>query len=300
MEEYEVTGKAVETVTAMRRELDRWGTWLKNLRPRPALEEVPADLIIRYLRGRGAYRAKATLSSAMSKLRCMGEFLVREGIWLSNPLRWLRGPKLDIRSRLPRRISPEVMRGLWEAAAAHRYGYHRSVWVTLLSIFYGTGMRRGDVCQLNVSDWCRDEGLLLVRNSKTGQARRVPVPAVTWQCLEAYLPKRQNHLESLGSVDESALFVGRYGGRLTATAISRGLQKLGRGCSETPITMHQFRHTCASDLLEAGVCLPDVQQLLGHQCIGTTMRYLHVADPQLHQAVKVHPINEILTTGGAA
>src|SRR5208282_454958 len=254
MEEYEVTGKAVETVTAMRRELDRWGTWLKNLRPRPALEEVPADLIIRYLRGRGAYRAKATLSSAMSKLRCMGEFLVREGIWLSNPLRWLRGPKLDIRSRLPRRISPEVMRGLWEAAAAHRYGYHRSVWVTLLSIFYGTGMRRGDVCQLNVSDWCRDEGLLLVRNSKTGQARRVPVPAVTWQCLEAYLPKRQNHLESLGSVDESALFVGRYGGRLTATAISRGLQKLGRGCSETPITMHQFRHTCASDLLEAGVC----------------------------------------------
>ena len=94
------------------------------------------------------------------------------------------------------------MRGLWEAAAAHRYGYYRSVWVTLLSILYGTGMRRGDVCQLNLSDWCRDEGLLLVRNSKTGQARRVPVPAVTWQCLEAYLPKRQNHLESLGIIDD--------------------------------------------------------------------------------------------------
>ncbi len=300
MEEYEVAGKATETVKATRRELDRWGSWLKNLRPRPALDEVNADLIIRYLRGRAAYRAKATLSGAMSKLRCMGEFLVREAVWLNNPLRWLRGPKLDIRSRLPRRISPEVMRGLWEAAAAHRYGYHRSVWVTLLSICYGTGMRRGDVCRLNVSDWCREEGLLLVRNSKTGQARQVPVPAVTWQCLEAYLPKRQNHLESLGTTDESALFVSRSGGRLKATAISRGLQSLGRSCSETPITMHQFRHTCASDLLEAGTCLPDVQQLLGHQCIGTTMRYLHVADPQLHQAVKVHPINEILTTGGVA
>ena len=77
----------------------------------------------------------------MNKLPCMGEFLVREGIWRSNPLRWLRGPKLDIRSRVPRRISPEVMRGLWEAAAAHRYGYHRSMWVTLLSVFYGTTMR---------------------------------------------------------------------------------------------------------------------------------------------------------------
>ena len=230
----------------------------------------------------------------------MGEFLVREGIWLSNPLRWLRGPKLDVRSRLPRRISPEVMRGLWKAAATSRYGYHRSVWVTLLSIFYGTGMRRGDVCRLNVSDWCRDEGLLVVRNSKTGQARLVPVPAVTWQCLEAYLPKRQNHLETLGLSDESALFVSRYGGRLTPSAISRGIKKLGSGCSETPITMHQFRHTCASDLLESGVCLPDVQQLLGHQTISTTMRYLHVADPQLHQAVKVHPLNDILAVGGTA
>jgi len=300
MEGYEAAGKTVETIKATRRELERWGSWMKNLQPRPALEEVNADLIVRYLRGRGAYRAKATLSGTMSKLRCMGEFLVREGVWLSNPLRWLRGPKLDIRSRLPRRISPEVMRGLWEAAAAHRYGYYRSVWVTLLSIFYGTGMRRGDVCRLNVSDWCREDGLLVVRNSKTGQERRVPVPAVTWQCLEAYLPKRQNHLEALGIRDVSALFVSLSGGRLTATAISRGIQKLGSRCSETPITMHQFRHTCASDLLEAGVCLPDVQQLLGHQTISTTMRYLHVADPQLHQAVKVHPINEILTAGGAA
>jgi site-specific recombinase XerD len=174
------------------------------------------------------------------------------------------------------------------------------LWVTLLSVFYGTGMRRGDVFRLDVSDWCREEGLILVRNSKTGQERRVPVPAVTWQCLEAYLPKRQNHLEALGRSDESALFVNRYGGRLTASAISRGIQKLGSGCSETPITMHQFRHTCASDPLEAGVRLPDVQQLLGHQTVSTTMRYLHVADPQLHQAVKVHPLNEILAAGGAA
>ncbi len=111
MEEYGAAGKSAETIKATRRELERWGSWMKNLQPRPALEEVNADLIIRYLRGCGAYKAKATLSGTMSKLRCMGEFLVREGVWLSNPLRWLRGPKLDIRSRLPRRISPEVMAG---------------------------------------------------------------------------------------------------------------------------------------------------------------------------------------------
>lgn len=300
LDEYAAAGRAAETVKGIRRELERWGSWLKNLRPRPALEDVNTDLVVRYLRSRGAYRAKATLSGVISKLRCMGEFLVRDGVWRSNPLRWLQGPKLDIRAQLPRRISPEVMQRMWEATATARYGYYRLLWVTLLSVFYGTGMRRGDVWRLNVSDWCREDGLLVVRNNKTGQPRQVPVPAMTWQCLEAYLPKRHNHLEVLERCDEQALFVNRLGGRMTATAISRGIQKLGRRCSALPITIHQFRHTCASDLLEAGVRLPEVQQLLGHQTIGTTMRYLHVADRQLHQAVKIHPLNEILSIGGVA
>ena len=300
MEEYAAAGRSVETVQGVRRELDRWGNWLKRLHPRPKLEEVGSDEVIRYLRGRGAYRSKATLYGAMSKLRGLGTFFVREGVWVSNPLRWMRGPKLDIRSRLPKRIGRESMQRLWEAAAVSRYGYYRSLWVATLAVFYGTGSRRGEVSRLNVSDWCREEGTLVVRSTKTSVERRVPVPALAWQCLEAYLPKRQNHLEALGRGDEAALFVNKYGGRLTGPAISRGVQRLSRRFLETPITMHQFRHTCASDLLEEGVRLPEVQRLLGHATISTTMRYLHVADPQLHAAVKVHPINAILGEGGVA
>ncbi len=41
-----------------------------------------------------------------------------------------------------------------------------------------------------------------------------------------------------------------------------------------------------------------IQRMLGHQTIQTTVRYLHVADPQRHEAVKLHPINRML--GGAA
>ena len=142
--------------------------------------------------------------------------------------------------------------------------------------------------------------LILVRNHKTGHERWVPVPAMTWQCLEAYLPKRQNHLEALGRSDESALFVNRYGGRITASAISRGMQKLGQRLfadadHDAPVPAYLRLGPVGS-----GRRLPDVQQLLGHQTISTTMRYLHVADPQLHQAVKVHPLNEILAVGGAA
>ena len=51
------------------------------------------------------------------------------------------------------------------------------------------------------------------------------------------------------------------------------------------VSLHQFRHSCASDLLEAGVHLAEVQRILGHQGIATTVRYTHIADPQRRAAM---------------
>ena len=59
-------------------------------------------------------------------------------------------------------------------------------------------------------------------------------------------------------------------------------------------SLHQFRHTCASDLLEAGVHLAQVQRVLGHAVIATTVRYVHIADPQRREAMQVHPLNDWL------
>jgi site-specific recombinase XerD len=58
--------------------------------------------------------------------------------------------------------------------------------------------------------------------------------------------------------------------------------------------MHQFRHTCASDLLARGVHLPEVQRILGHAAICSTMWYLSVSDESRKEAMAKHPINEFL------
>jgi integrase/recombinase XerD len=60
------------------------------------------------------------------------------------------------------------------------------------------------------------------------------------------------------------------------------------------VSLHQFRHTCASDLLESGVSLPEVQQMLGHATVVTTTRYLQIADPERARAIKKHPLNDYL------
>jgi site-specific recombinase XerD len=285
---------APERVLQVSRELARWGSWMKERRPRPKLEEVDADLLVRYIRDRNAFRAKATLSSNISTMRGMGEFLVRQQIWTSNPLRWIRGPRRDARSLLPKRLEPKQMHRLWQGAASLRARYQRHLWITILSLFYGTGIRRGELSRLDLEDWDGEAGLLLIDGRKTGQERRVPVPELAWRVLASYLPVRHNQLERTGCLGERALLVNKDGGRLTGAAIGRGAHRIARRMKVPLSSVHQFRHTCASDLLEAGMTLPEVKELLGHQVIETTLRYVHIADRQRHEAVQKHPVNDLL------
>ncbi len=176
LKECQVRGLAAATIDGFRRELERWGLWLKRRRPRVKLEEIGQDLILRYLKERTAFRAKATVYSIISILRGMGQYLVREGYWQQNPLRWIQGPKLDWRHHLPRRISGESMQSLWEEAGRSRQKYYRYLWVTVLSLLYGTGIRRGELHRLNISDWVGQEGILLIDGTKSSRERRVVLP----------------------------------------------------------------------------------------------------------------------------
>lgn len=300
LEEYAARGVAADTVANVTRELNRWGIWLKTRRPRPRLEDVGPDLLVRYVQARTVFKAKATVGTTVWILRAMGEFLVNAGIWSTNPLRWMRGPKLRPDRRVPRRINASALKRLLEGAATTRPGYHRYLWLAIIALLYGTGIRRGELIRLDLAHWRRDEGLLRVDGRKTGHERLVPLPPLAAQCLEAYLPQRHNLLERLGQRHEPALFVNRDGARLKEGGLTSGVQRVARRSGLEHLTLHQFRHSCASDLLEEGVGLPEVQRVLGHQTITTTVRYLHVADPQRHAAAGLHPINEMLALGGVA
>jgi site-specific recombinase XerD len=168
------------------------------------------------------------------------------------------------------------------------------MWVTILAILYGTGLRRGEMERLDVDAFDRTEGTLRIDGRKPGRERCVPLPDVTLRCLEAYLPQRHNQLEQRGQLDEPALLVSRNGKRLSSCAISNGTHAISRRAQIPFHSIHQFRHSCASDLLEAGVHLAEVQRILGHCVIATTVRYVHIADPQRHAAIELHPINALL------
>jgi integrase/recombinase XerC len=202
---------------------------------------------------------------------------------------------MDDRMRVPRRIGRGDLERLWDAARGSRQESNRYLLLALLGVFYGTGARRGEVERLSVEDWDRESGVLRFDGRKTQRERRIPVGAAVWRCLEAYLPYRHNLLEKSGRLQERALFVNRYGERLSGIDIYKRVRSLARRAKVPLVRTHQFRHTCASDLLEKGVCLHEVQGVLGHASIGSTMRYTHVADPERVRAAGKHPINGFLT-----
>jgi site-specific recombinase XerD len=286
-------GISIEHVKGVRRELERAGAWLKRRRGRPHLEQVGGEELIGYVRSRTHFRSKATVSSILSILRCWGNFLVEQRIWGSNPMRWIRGPK--VRSRVPGRIGRAAMEKLWAGAAESRQGYSGPLWLAVLALLYGTGLRRGELSRLNVEDYLPADRVLRIDGRKTGYQRAVAVPELACRCLDSYLPHRTNQLAKAQRIErQAALLVNQNGGRLSSQAISLGVQRIAHRVEVGHVTLHQFRHTCASDLLEEGVRLPEVQRQLGHQVIATTVRYLHVADPQRREAVARHPLNTIL------
>lgn len=292
--ECEARGLAAVTVLQRRRELDRCGTWLKHRRPKVNLESLDSELLIGYLRTRSAFHSKSTLAGAVSMMRGMGEYLVSQGIWKQNPLRWIKGPKMDPRMALPRRIGAAEMKRLWEAAEKRKPQSVRTVSLCVLAVLYGTGLRRGELERLDLSDWDREQGLLTVDGQKTGMERKLPVGDGVWRCVEAYLPVRHNRLESAQRLEDPAFLLDRQGRRMSSSAISRIVQVCAKDADVPYVSLHQFRHSCASDLLESGVKMPDVKAMLGHAAIATTMRYLHVSGDERIKAIQKHPINDFI------
>lgn len=287
-------GLAATTIAGRERELVRFGAWLKARRPRPRLEDVGAELLVDYVSARGAFHSRASVASVVSTLRSMGEFLVQEGMWRTNPMRWMRGPKMHLHRPLPKRIDRAHQQALWAAAEARPQEHARYQAVCILALLYGTGLRRGELERLDLKDWDREARVLTVDGRKTGVERRVPVGEGVWRCIEAYLPHRHNRLESVGRLNEPALLVNTGGHRMMGGMISLLVGRLARSAEIPRVTLHQFRHSCASDLLEAGVRIPEVQQLLGHAAIQSTVRYAAVAGPERALAISKHPLNRFL------
>jgi len=292
--ELEVRKLSEAYLKATRSELNRLGNWLKAKKPKPRLEEINVDHLRDFMKVRAVFKSKPTTYGILSRIRGFGDFLVREGVWKRNPAKWMKGPKIRPFNKLPQRISEEGIEKILSMAIGLRGEYQQLLWTTIILVLYGTGLRRGELERLDLSDWDRDSKHLKIDGQKTGRERIVPVSQVVYDALESYVPHRRTRLAKSENEMESALFVGAQGQRVLGTSVTRIVKGLAKKAGIDQIRIHQFRHTCASHLMSKGVELHKIREILGHSCIQSTSRYAHVSDPERKDAMNFHPINDIL------
>ena len=107
---------------------------------------------------------------------------------------------------------------------------------------------------------------------KGGKERLVPVGKAALEALKKYLEKRDDV-----AGEESPLFLTRRGKRIYPRAVQRSVKRFAAvsGITKRP-TPHSLRHTFATHLLDAGVDLRAIQEMLGHASVSTTQRYTKV------------------------
>ncbi len=143
----------------------------------------------------------------------------------------------------------------------------------MLELAYGAGLRVSEVVKLKVSDVRLEEGLLLIREAKGGKDRLSLLPEKLKIGLAGFVA---------GCEGREYLFPSERGGRLTERTLQKVFEKaLERSGLMKEGTFHSLRHSFATHLLENGVDLRFVQELLGHSSIRTTQRYTHVASSAL-------------------
>ena len=158
----------------------------------------------------------------------------------------------------------------------------------LVEVMAGAGLRVSEVVALMPGDIDWQAGTIRVNEGKGGRDRVVPVTGETLDRLAVWA----HHRQDLGLNGRQPFFVGikTKGQPLTTRAVQGIISRLGeRAGLDRPINPHLFRHTYASNALSGGLNIREVQQLLGHSDVSTTMIYTHVNPEAIRQKIQGGP-----------
>lgn len=253
---------------------------------RSVLRDYLADLMNRGF-------VKRSIARKLSAVRSLFRYLVREEIVPTDPVKNTSSPRLD--KLLPEFLTAdEITRIIESPDGSNPLGQRDRA---LLELMYAAGLRVSELVGLDVENINMDT--LEIRVWGKGSKERITLigePAAN--ALKVYLEEGRKFLS--GKKTSNALFVNRYGTRLTERSVQELLNKyaLVVGISKR-IHPHMVRHTFATHLLNGGADLRVVQELLGHASLSTTQIYTHVSKNQARKVyMSSHPLAKEFTDEG--
>lgn len=274
-------GLSVHTLRAYRNDLNDYTKWrLVNyieMIDKASVANWITDMRLREL-------APATIKRRVACLRVVFQWLEEEGLWEDNPFYRFKAT-IKLPRYLPRDLTRIELRELLtqaeveaqETAIVSKMAFHLS-----LELMFSTGIRVGELCSICLADLGLESGIIRIHGKGNRERLVYLVDSQLLKNLNKYLAKRED-----SSPRTDKLFISSRGNAATPDQIRRNLHQLvKRTTIARKVTPHMLRHSAATQLLEAGVDIRYVQELLGHSSISTTERYTHVHSASLKASIE--------------
>ena len=227
--------------------------------------------------------SSASRARKLSAIKSFFKYLtVRTKQLDQNPVQDLEYPKL--RKSLPRYLTLEQSSALLRSVD----GPNKARDFAILMIFLNCGIRRSELVNLNISDVYEDRIRVIGKGNKE---RIVYIGSSCKKAIDAYLIERNQIVLS----DNRALFGSRDHNRISVSAVHRLVKKhvLEAGLDPAKLSAHKLRHTAATLMLQNGVDVKTVQEVLGHENLNTTQIYTHIENTELKIAAEANPISKL-------
>lgn len=276
------------------------GNVVESLTP-PVLRHYEATLMERGCKPR-------TVHQHMSVLSSFCRFLIKEGVTATNPARSVKRPKME--QRLPVFYAQDVMdryledtrhwAGEDELEILRSYGsptvdpaaveiYRHRLRRLIVSVLYGAGLRREELIELPCKAFDPSRGILLI-HGKGDKMREIPLVSSLSREICLYLQAVESVCGSARAAD-SPLFVTEKGHPLYPQYVDRAVKTELEGAGipgrKSP---HALRHSLATALLDGGVELNSIKEMLGHSSLAATQVYTHNSVQRLKKVYNLaHP-----------
>lgn len=229
--------------------------------------------------------APRSVARILSGVRSFYKFLVIEREIVQNPTELLESPKIG--RRLPQVLTvDEIDQILGSIDLSKPEGTRDHC---IIEVLYSCGLRISELTELRISNLFLEEGYIRIQG-KGNKVRLVPISPKAIQELKGWFEVRKHINIQRGFEDH--VFVSRTRGKaLSRISLFIFIQRYAENAGITKeISPHTFRHSFATHLLQGGANLRAIQDMLGHESLGTTEIYMHVDTTHLREQLMLyHP-----------
>lgn len=237
--------------------------------------------------GAGYGLQASTRARKVSTIRSFYKYLTNKAKLLDeNPMQDLDTPRQ--KQSLPRYLTLEESIQLLESVD----GQNAERDFCILTLFLNCGLRISELCALNLTDVREDRLRVLGKGNKE---RIIYLNVACQNAIEDWLAVRSRS----GSADPYALFITRKHTRVTKDGVHYMIKKrlMAAGLDSSKYSAHKLRHTAATLMLQNGVDVRTLQEVLGHEHLNTTQIYTHVNSDSLRSAADSNPLSGMKRRG---